>query len=242
MVEISSFICGDCMDYLTQFPDKYFDIAGCDPPYGIGEHGGKKRSKYVLQKNGAKTFVPDGNYEKRNWDNEPPDSSYFDELIRISKHQIIWGVNYFDYYFGSGRIIWDKCNQGSDFSDCEIAYCSLHDSVRLFQYMWNGMFQGKSMTEGHIQQGNKKLNEKRIHPTQKPVNLYRWIVQKYIEKGWKVLDTHVGSASSLIAYEEYGVDYVGFEKDRYYYDLANKRLQEHTAQFTLFNFGVGTDG
>lgn len=104
--------------------------------------------------------------------------------------------------------------------------------------MWRGMFQGKSIEEGTIQQGNKKLNEKRIHPTQKPVNLYRWIVQKYIEKGWKVLDTHVGSASSLIAYEEYGLDYVGFEKDRYYYDLANKRLQEHRAQLTVFDFGI----
>ena len=100
------------------------------------------------------------------------------------------------------------------------------------------MFQGKSIAEGTVQQGNKKLNEKRIHPTQKPVNLYRWIAQKYIEKGWKVLDTHVGSASSLIAYEEYGVDYMGFEKDRYYYDLANNRLQEHRAQLTVFDFGV----
>lgn len=100
------------------------------------------------------------------------------------------------------------------------------------------MFQGKSIAEGHIQQGNKKLNEKRIHPTQKPVNLYRWIVQKYIKKDWKVLDTHVGSASSLITCEEYGLDYVGFEKDRYYYDLSNKRLQEHKSQLTVFDFGV----
>lgn len=167
-----------------------------------------------------------------------PDKAFFDELARVSKHQIIWGCNYFDYHFGSGRIIWDKCNGNSSFSDCEIAFCSMHGSVRLFRYMWNGMMQGKSIEEGHIQQGNKKLNEKSIHPTQKPVNLYRWISQKYIEKGWKVLDTHVGSASSLIAYAECGINYVGFEKDRYYYDLSNKRLQEYKSQLTVFDFGV----
>ena len=238
MLDMNSFVCGDCMDYLPIFPDNYFDLAVTDPPYGIGEHGGMKRSKYVAQKNGSKIFVPDGQYEKRDWDNKPPDSRYFDELKRVSKHQIIWGVNYFDYYFGSGRIIWDKCNGDSSFSDCEIAYCSMHDSVRLFRYMWNGMMQGKSIEEGHVQQGNKKLNEKRIHPTQKPVNLYRWIVQKYIKRGWKILDTHVGSASSLIAYEEYGIDYVGFEKDSYYYGLAGKRLQEHRSQLTIFDFGI----
>jgi site-specific DNA-methyltransferase (adenine-specific) len=238
MVEMKSFICGDCMDYLPQFPDKYFDIAVVDPPYGIGEHGGKRRSKYVLQKNGSKIFVSDGQYENRDWDNEPPDSRYFDELIRVSKHQIIWGVNYFDYPLAGGRIIWDKCNDGSDQSGAEIAYCSMNNRVDIFRYMWRGMMQGKSIDEGTVQQGNKKLNEKRIHPTQKPVNLYRWIAQKYIEKDWKVLDTHVGSASSLIAYEEYGIDYVGFEKDRYYYDLANKRMQENRAQLTVFDFGV----
>lgn len=114
----------------------------------------------------------------------------------------------------------------------------MNNRVDIFRYMWRGMMQGKSIDEGTVQQGNKKLNEKRIHPTQKPVNLYRWIAQKYIEKDWKVLDTHVGSASSLIAYEEYGIDYVGFEKDRYYYDLANKRMQENRAQLTVFDFGV----
>lgn len=226
------------MDYLQHFPDKYFDIAVTDPPYGLKEHGGKKRSKYVAQKNGSKIFVSDGDYKNRNWDNEPPDSHYFDELIRASKNQIIWGVNYFDYPFAGGRIIWDKCNDGSDQSDAEIAYCSLNNRVDIFRYMWRGMFQGKSIEEGTVQQGNKKLNEKRITPTQKPVNLYRWIAQKYIQPGWKVLDTHTGSASSLIAYEEAGIDYIAFEIDPYYYELANKRLQEHRAQITLFDVGM----
>lgn len=238
MVEMKSFICGDCMEYLPQFPDKYFDIAVVDPEYGRKEHGGRSRSGYVKQKNGSKIYVPDGQYQNRGWDNKPAGKEYFDELLRVSKHQIIWGVNYFDYPLAGGRIIWDKCNDGSDQSDAEIAYCSLNNRIDIFRYMWRGMFQGKSIAEGTVQQGNKNLNEKRIHPTQKPVNLYRWIAQKYIEKGWKVLDTHVGSASSLIAYEEYGIDYVGFEKDRYYYDLANKRMQENRAQLTVFDFGV----
>ena len=112
----------------------------------------------------------------------------------------------------------------------------MHDSVRLFRYMWNGMLQGKLIEEGYIQQGNKKLNEKRIHPTQKPVNLYCWIVKKYIQPGWKVLDTHTGSASSLIAYHEAGLQFVAFEKDKYMYDLSAKRYAMETAQMNLFDF------
>ena len=104
--------------------------------------------------------------------------------------------------------------------------------------MWNGMMQGKSIEEGWIQQGNKKLNEQRIHPTQKPVNLYRWIVRKYIKPGWKVLDTHVGSASSLIAYYEAGIQYVGFEKDKRMYEKARKRLEAEKAQLNIFDIGV----
>ena len=138
----------------------------------------------------------------------------------------IWGCNYFDYSFTPGRIVWDKCNGKSSFSDCEIAYCSMHDSVRLFRYMWNGMMQGKSIREGYIQQGNKKLNEKRIHPTQKPVALYEWLFERYAKIGDKILDTHVGSASSLIAAERAGLQYVGFEKDEYYYKVSQKRIKE----------------
>ena len=231
MIELNSFICGDCMEYLPQFPDKYFDIAVVDPPYFSGPEKRNYYGRAVSPIGVQRHYKPSAGWIV-------PEKTYFDAAFRVSKHQIVWGCNYFDYHFGAGRIIWDKCNQGSDFSDCEIAYCSLHDSVRLFRYMWNGMFQGKSIMEGYIQQGNKKLNEKRIHPTQKPVNLYRWIVDKYIQPGWKVLDTHVGSASSLIAYQESGIDYIGFEIDPYYYDLANKRIQEHRAQITLFDLGM----
>ena len=229
------FICGDCMNYLPTYPDNYFDIAVVDPPYGLKMHGGKDFSGYVKQKNGEMLFVAGGKYKNRGWDNATPPTDYFKELFRVSKQQIIFGVNYFDFPMPGGRIIWDKCNDNSNQSDAEIAYCSLQNRVDIFRYMWRGMLQGKNIHEGWIQQGNKKLNEKRIHPTQKPVNLYRWICQNYIQKGWKVLDTHVGSASSLIAYEENGLEYVGFEIDEEYYSAAKKRLEEFRMQISIFD-------
>lgn len=208
----------DCMKGMQDIPDKFFDIAVVDPPYFSGpekrEYYGRRISPIGVQR----CYEPSAAWEI-------PGEDYFQELERVSKHQIVWGCNYFDYRFPSGRIVWDKCNGKSSFSDCEIASCSLHNSVRLFRYMWNGMMQGKSIEEGWIQQGNKKLNEKRIHPTQKPVNLYRWIIQKYIEPGWRVLDTHVGSASSLIAYEEAGISYTGFEIDARRYRAAVARME-----------------
>ena len=208
----------DCMEEMVDFPDNYFDVAIVDPPYFSGPerrgYYGRKVSPIGVQRV----------YDKSECWNVPK-REYFEELFRISKHQIIFGCNYFDYVFGSGRIVWDKCNGKSSFSDCELAYTSFHDSIRLFRHMWNGMMQGKSIEEGWIQQGNKKLNEKRIHPTQKPVNLYRWLVQKYLTPGQLVLDTHVGSGSSLIAFEEYDLQYVGHEIDKKYYDMARQRIE-----------------
>lgn len=219
----------DCMSGMKEFPDKYFDLAIVDPPYFKGPNSrgfyGRKISPIGVQRI----------YEKiDNWD--VPDSSYFEELTRVSKNQIIWGCNYFDYSFGAGRIVWDKCNDKTTFSDCEIAYCSLIDSVRIFRYMWNGMFQGKSISEGTVQQGNKKLNEKRIHPTQKPVALYEWLLSRYTKSGDIILDTHVGSASSLIACHNTGYKFVGFELDKYYYDLSKQRLDAEMAQMRLSDF------
>lgn len=226
----------DCMEGMKQFPDKYFDLAIVDPEYGIKEHGGKKRSGYVKQKNGTKIFVKDGEYQNRGWDNKPADKSYFDELMRVSKNQIIFGCNYFDYPLVGGRIVWDKCNDGSDQSDCEIAYCSLNNRVDIFRYMWRGMFQGKSISEGTVQQGNKSLNEKRIHPTQKPVVLYEWILSRYAKENDIILDTHVGSASSLIACHRTNHKFVGFELDEYYYNLSKERLDAEMAQMNIYDF------
>lgn len=226
----------DCMQGMKEFSDKYFDLAIVDPPYGRKEHGGRNRSGYVRQKNGSKIFVKDGQYGNRNWDNEPPSEDYFNELMRVSKNQIIFGCNYFDYPLIGGRIVWDKCNDGSDQSDAEIAYCSMNDRVDIFRYMWRGMFQGKSITEGTTQQGNKRLNEKRIHPTQKPVALYEWLLNRYAKPNDIILDTHVGSASSLIACYNTNHKFIGFELDEYYYKVSKQRLDTEMAQMRLSDF------
>lgn len=219
----------DCMVGMQEFPDNYFDLAIVDPPYFSGP---EKRRFY------GRRISPIGvqrvYQESAEW--TVPDKAYFDELFRVSKNQIIWGCNYFDYHFPPGRIVWDKCNGSSSFSDCEIAFCSFHDSVRLFRYMWNGMMQGKSIEEGYIQRGNKKMNERRIHPTQKPVLLYEWLLGRYAERGMKLLDTHVGSASSLIAAHDAGLYYIGLELDSHYYNLSKKRLEEHTTQMSVNDF------
>lgn len=219
----------DCMEGMRQFPDKYFDLAIVDPPYFSGP---EKREYY------GRPISPIGvqRIYKSSAEWSVPDESYFNELARVSKNQIIWGCNYFNYQFGPGRIVWDKCNGESSFSDCEIAYCSMHDSVRLFRYMWNGMFQGRSISEGTVQKGNKKLNEKRIHPTQKPVALYEWILSKYAKEGNIILDTHVGSASSLIACHNTNHKFVGFELDKHYYELSKRRLDAELAQMNIFDY------
>ncbi|MGF6367224.1 site-specific DNA-methyltransferase (adenine-specific) [Aequitasia blattaphilus] len=233
MLELNRLYNMDCMTGMRKFPDNYFDLAITDPPY----FNGPNRRKYYGRSESTTNIkrVKYGVIDK--WD--VPGQEYFDELQRVSKHQIIWGINYYDVVLGPGRIIWDKVNGSSSFSDCEIAYCSKHDSVRMFRYMWNGMMQGKSIEEGHIQQGNKRLNEKRIHPTQKPVNLYRWILNTYGKPGDRILDTHVGSASSLIACDELGYLFVGFELDKEQFEKSNNRLLEAQAQMRIIELQAG---
>lgn len=216
----------DCMAYMKTLPDKAFDLAVVDPPYFDGPN---RRGYYGSKQSVGPRVVYD---TLEQWD--LPGEDYFRELCRISKAQIVWGCNYYAFPFGPGRIVWDKCNGESSFSDCEVAYCSLHDSVRLFRYMWNGMCQGKSTMEGHIMQGNKALNEKRIHPTQKPVALYAWIFSRYAKPGDRVLDTHLGSGSSRIAAYDAGLDFVGCELDRRYFEAQEERFQAHAAQGNLF--------
>ena len=217
----------DCMNFLREFPDRSFDLAIVDPPYFDGP---EKLGYYGTTKSSIGVKRPA--YEAKHW--TVPDKDYFMELQRVSKNQIIWGCNYFCYPFGPGRIVWDKVNGKSSFSDCEIAYCSLIDSVRLFAFMWNGMCQGKSISEGRIQQGNKMLNERRIHPTQKPVALYKWLLSNYTEPGDKILDTHLGSGSICIACDDLGFEMTGIELDKDYYEGAKRRLQWHQSQQKLF--------
>lgn len=219
--------CMDCMEAMRQMPDKCFDLAVVDPPYFSGP---ERRGYYgcKVSKIGVHRDYP----ISPKWD--IPVQEYFTELERISKHYIVWGCNYFDFRFSPGRIVWDKCNGDSSFSDCEIAATNCHDSVRLFRFMWNGMMQGKSITNGHIQQGNKQKNEIRIHPTQKPVLLYTWIFQKYAKPGDKILDTHLGSGSSRIAAYDAGLDFTGFEISKEYFDKQEERFVAHIAQMSLF--------
>lgn len=218
----------DCMEGMRKYPDKYFDLAVVDPPYFTGP---EKRGYYgsKVSKIGVRRDYP----VSPEW--KVPDFDYFAELVRVSKKYIVWGCNYYNVVFSPGRIVWDKCNGSSSFSDCEIAATNLFESVRLFRYMWNGMLQGKSISEGWIQQGNKSKNEVRIHPTQKPVALYTWIMQNYAKPGDKILDTHLGSGSSRIAAYEQDLDFVGFELDKHYFEAQEERFQRHISQLSLFH-------
>lgn len=176
MLELNQCYNMDCMKGMAQFTDGFFDLAVVDPPYFSGPerrgYYGSKVSKIGVYRDYPVSPV---------W--EIPGRAYFDELRRVAKHYIVWGCNYFSYEFASGRIVWDKCKKGTSFSDCELAATDLFNTVRLFRFMWNGMLQGKSVAEGHIMQGNKKLNEQRIHPTQKPVALYDWIFRTTPRRG-----------------------------------------------------------
>jgi len=217
------------MDYMATCKDKQFDLAIIDPQYGIKESAHRNQSRSKL----AKTRM----YRKEFWDDDIPSQEYFDELFRISKHQIIFGINYFlgrvSMPFSAGRIIWDKCNEGTNFSDCEIAYCSFHHSTRLFRFLWNGMLQGTT-GDGTKMQGNKKLNQRRIHPTEKPIPIYQWLLKKYAKPGYKIIDTHGGSMGIAIACDDFGCDLVCCEKDKYYYDLGSKRFETYKLQQKLF--------
>ncbi len=210
----------DCMAGMKAFPDGYFGLAVVDPPYGIGQSGKKNHAR------GNRADAKD--YKAFSGDDlEPPDGAYFKELFRVSRNQIIWGANHFISripYDSHCWIVWDKDNSG-DFADCELAWTSFQTAVRKFKYRWNGMLQE-----------NMKDKEVRIHPTQKPVALYEWILTRYAKKGDVILDTHVGSASSLIACRNAGHGFVGFELDEHYYRLSKERLSRETAQMNLFDF------
>lgn len=211
----------DCMAGMKRYPDKYFDLAIVDPPY----YSGPERRKYYGYAVSRTGVTRSYNPSVIRW--TPPGREYFSELKRVSRHYIVFGCNYFNYHFAPGRIVWDKCNGASTFSDAEIAATDLIRTVRLFPFMWNGMMQGRSIEDGRTMQGNKKLNEARIHPTQKPVALYEWLLRTYAKPGWRILDTHVGSGSSLIACRKLDFEAVGFEINDQYYLAAVKRMAEY---------------
>jgi site-specific DNA-methyltransferase (adenine-specific) len=209
---------GDCMDYMATLPDNAFELAIVDPPYGIGEDGEKNHSRGTLA-NSTK-------YAIKQWDRKPPSAEYFLELVRVSKNQIIWGANHFIENIPNQNspcwIVWDKQNGDSDFADCELAWSSFKTAVRKIDFRWAGMLQG-----------NMKQKEHRIHPTQKPVALYRWLLHNYAKQGDRILDTHLGSGSSAIACHGMGFDMVGIELDADYYTASVKRFKEQTAQVAM---------
>jgi site-specific DNA-methyltransferase (adenine-specific) len=229
----------DCMEGMARYPDKYFDLAIVDPPYGIGESSKNRNgiTKLKDKRNGRISYVKTNN-EIKNWDKNPPSLEYFKELKRVSKNQIIFGANHFIELIpnanSSGWFVWDKCNGNSDFADCELAWTSFNSAVRQFKFMWSGMFQGKqSFTDGHIFEGNLSLHEKRIHKTHKPIIIYKWLLQNYAKQGDKILDTHLGSGSSRIAAYEMGFDFTAFELDKEYFEAQGKRYNNHILQLKL---------
>jgi len=209
----------DNMQMMARYPDNYFELAIVDPPYGIGEDGKKNHSRSKKAK--SKKYKP------KNWDKEKPNLEYFTELKRISKNQIIFGANHFIENIPKANsscwIVWDKMNGKSDFADCELAYCSLKTAVRKISLKWHGLFQH-----------DMKNKEIRIHPTQKPVKLYEWLLMNYAKEGDKILDTHLGSGSIAIACHNLGFDLTACELDSDYYEASIKRLKQHQAQQTLF--------
>lgn len=206
----------DCMDGMKEFPDGYFDLAIVDPPYGIKQGGDANHTRSVI--------ATSKNYHTFD-DGQAPDKDYFDELRRVSKNQIVFGANHFIDKIPIPSpcwVVWDKENGKNDFADCELAWTSFDKAVRKFSFRWQGMLQG-----------DMKNKERRIHPTQKPVALYKWLLNNYAKQGDKILDTHVGSASSLIACEDMGFDYVGFEIDKTFYNESRERLESHKTQITI---------
>jgi site-specific DNA-methyltransferase (adenine-specific) len=207
--ELNQIILADCMDIMRGIPDKYFELAVVDPPYGNHDAIG------IVNSNGHKAHRK--NYKK--FDNIPPDENYFAELKRISHHQIIWGGNWFG--LRGGYFCWNK--EGTAFGEAELAYCSMFNSVRIYKYTWNGMIQ-ENMSDKEI----------RIHPTQKPVALYRWLLQNYAKPGDKIIDTHSGSGSCAIACFLEHYEFLAIEKDADYHAASVQRLDEIRAQGRLF--------
>lgn len=195
----------DCMEGMKQFPDKYFDLAVVDPPYGLPPDSSNGRGKLK-----GRAF----NQGKiSSWDSAPP-CEYFEELFRVSQNQIIWGGNYFNLPPCRGFIVWDKLQPWDNFSKCEYAWTSYNTPSKLFQF-------------------DNRTGDK-IHPTQKPVTLYQWIFKNYTEPGFKILDTHLGSGSSRVAAYDAGLDFVGYEICKDYFDKQEQRFQNHIAQMSLF--------
>ena len=204
----------DCLEAMKLMKDNQFDLAIVDPPYGLGDR---------LVKGGARggmgTLSQLADDKVTTWDDEIPPPEYFIELQRVSKNQIIWGGNYFLDYLGKtdGFIVWDKMNGTNPMADAELAWQNIKGTTRMFRW--------------HHFSGERT---KKIHPTQKPVKLYEWLLMNYAKEGDKILDTHLGGGSIAIACHNLGYDLTGYELDKEYYDNAIKRIKNHQAQTRIF--------
>ena len=214
----------DCLEAMRLMDDDSFELAIVDPPYGIGMDGGK---------------IGKNHFKKKDWDNTTPSLEYFTELFRVSKNQIIWGANHFTKYIPPSRgwVYWDKLTNkkghmfGKTFSSGELAYTSFDFILSHFEYKWQGNYVGYP---NEITTRSKRVEDIKIHPTQKPVALYEWLLEKYAKKGDRILDTHLGSGSIAIACHNLGYDLTGYELDKDYYAAACKRLENHQKQLRMF--------
>lgn len=211
----------DCMLAMKDFPDKYFELAIVDPPYGIGWtdsiNYSEKQKGHQLSK-GYKIHLT------KEWDNNKPDSFYFKELFRVSQNQIIFGGNYFTDMLpvSKGWLIWDKDGDNFTAINNEMAWTSFNCKIKTFRRC-HGLDKGFMNKDGG-----------HIHPTQKPVKLYKWLLKNYAKEGDKILDTHLGSGSSRIACYDYGFDFWGYELDKDYFEAQEKRFKNHVSQEKLF--------
>ena len=209
----------DNMALMSRYENNHFDLAIVDPPYGISIN------KQSQGKGGGVAKKID--YTKKDWDSEAPNKDYFVELLRVSKNVVIWGANYFIENIPNANsscwIVWDKDNGTSDFADSELAYTNFKTSVRNYKCKWAGMLQY-----------DMKNKEKRIHPTQKPIRLYEWLLMNYAKEGDKILDTHLGSGSIALACHNLKYDLTACELDTEYYNAAMKRINEHKKQIRMF--------
>ena len=207
----------DNMQLMARFPDNYFDLAIVDPPYGIDADVKNNTDKKQSKKSASKSKK----YGNQSWDNAIPDEYYFKELKRVSKKQIIWGANFFNLQ--GGMLYWHKNVTMPTYSTGELAYLSWLNKIDFVEITWHGMLQY-----------DMKNKEDRIHPTQKPVKLYEWLLMNYAKDGDKILDTHLGSGSIAIACHNLGFDLTACELDKDYYEAAMKRLKEHQSQIRMF--------
>jgi len=208
-IPINKILNRDCLEYMRELPNNYFDLIITDPPYGI------KRNKITMGVGaGVARNIDYGDYD---WDDDIPSQEIFQEMLRVSKNQIIFGGNYMTEYLPSSScwIVWDKDNVGNDFADCELAWTSFNKAVRKFKWKWNGMLQERM-----------EWKEKRLHPTQKPVPLGRWILDKFAQDGDLIFDPFAGSGSFLVACQEKGFQFIGCEINKKYCDIINERLKQ----------------